>query len=94
MKVGITTSAIEGVGSSHRENTSTKRRLESLPLYVQEKHSLPKYFQVYVISPPYVYNNTPMPMDQSMAVIWYKHKPIKKPRKMKSSQTPGTQGET
>ena len=74
MKVDKGTSAVEGVGSSRRENTSTKGRLVSLSFYVKGKHSLPKYFQVYVISPSYVYRSTPMPKDQSMGAIWYKRK--------------------
>ena len=89
----MVTSAVEGVVSSRRENTSTKGRLESLSVYVQGKHSLPKYFQVYVISQPYVYNNALMPKDQSMGAIWYKRKPIQKSREMKSSQTPDAQRE-
>ena len=74
MKLGIVTSAVEGVGSSRRGNTPTKGRLESLSIYVKRKRILPGYFQVYVTLQTYVYESVPMPKDRSMGAIWFKRK--------------------
>ena len=74
MKLGIVTSAVEGVGSSRRGNTPTKGRLESLSIYVKRKRVLQVYFQVYVTLQTYVYKKAPMPKDRSMGAIWFKRK--------------------
>ena len=54
MKVGKVTSAVEGVGSSRRENTPTKGRLESLSIHVCRKCTLQTIFQVYAPLQTYV----------------------------------------
>ena len=74
MKLGIVTSAVEGVGSSRRGNTPTMGRLESLSIYVRRKRILQVYFQVYVTLQTYVYKKAPMPKDCSMGAIWFKRK--------------------
>ena len=74
MKLGTTTSAVEGVGSSRRGNTSTKERLESLSIYVKRKRVLQVYFQAYVTLQACVYKKVPMPKDRSMSPIWFKQK--------------------
>ena len=74
MKQGIVTSAVEGIGSSRKGNTSTKGRLESLSVYVKRKQGLPAYFQIYAALHTYVYESNPMPKDQSMGAIWFKKK--------------------
>ena len=74
MKLGIVTSAVEGVGSSCRGNTPTTGRLESLSIHVRRKHILQVYFQVYVTLQTYVYKKAQMPKDCSMGAIWFKRK--------------------
>ena len=74
MKIVIVTSAVEGVGSSHKGDTSTKGRLESLSIYVKRIQSLHGYFQIYAIIPTYIYESTPMPKDRSMGAIFFKQK--------------------
>ena len=63
MKVGKVTSAVEGVGSSRRENTPTKGRLESLSIYVSRAVILPNIFQIYTPLETYVYESVPMSDD-------------------------------
>ena len=74
MRLGKVTSAVEGVGSSRKENTSTKGWLESLLIHVRRKRILQIIFQVYVTLQTYVYKSAPMPKDQSMGAIWFKRK--------------------
>ena len=74
MKQGIVTSAVEGVGSSRRDNTPTKGRLESLSIHVRRKRILQIYFQVYVNLQTYVYKSVQMPKDCSMGAIWFKRR--------------------
>ena len=74
MRVGKVTSAVEGVGSSRRENTSTKGRLESLSIHVSRSVILQNIFQVYTPLETYVYESVPMSDDRSMGAVWYKRK--------------------
>ena len=69
MELGITTSAVEGVGNSRRGNTSSKGRLKSLSVHIKRKHSIPKYFQVYTISQSYIYKNAPKHIDRTTGSI-------------------------
>ena len=63
MKVGKVTSAVEGVGSSLRENTPTKGLLESLSIYVSRADILPNIFQTYTPLETDVYESVPMSDD-------------------------------
>ena len=74
MKVGKVTSAVEGVGSSRRENTPTKGRLESLSIHVSRDIILQNIFQVYAPLETYVYESVPMSDDRSMGAVWFKRK--------------------
>ena len=74
MRVSKVTSAVEGVGSSRRENTPTKGRLESLSIHVSKTVILHNIFQVYAPLQIYAYENVPMSKDQSMGAVWYKRK--------------------
>ena len=74
MKVGKVTSAVEGVGSSRRENTPTKGRLESLSIHVSKTVILHNIFEVYAPSQIYADENVPMSKDRSMGDVWYKRK--------------------
>ena len=74
MKVGKVTSAVEGVGSSRRENTPTKGRLESLSIHVSRSVILQNIFQVYTPLETYVYESVPMSDDRSMGAVWFKRK--------------------
>ena len=74
MKVGKVTSAVEGVGSSRRENTPTKGRLESLSIHVSREIILQNIFQVYAPLETYVYESVPMSDDRSMGAVWFKRK--------------------
>ena len=74
MRVGKVTSAVEGVGSSRRENTPTKGRLESLSIHVSKTVVLHNIFQVYALLQIYLYKNVPMSKDRSMGAVWYKRK--------------------
>ena len=64
MKVGKVTSAVEGVGSSRRENTPTKGQLESLSIYVSRAVVLLNIFQVYAPLQICAYENVPMSEDR------------------------------
>ena len=68
------------------KNKNQKNLLTPNRQYVQGKHSLPMYFQDYVSSPPYVYDNAPVSNDRSMGAIWYKHKQIKEHTSPKSEK--------
>ena len=74
MKVGKVTSAVEGVGSSRRENTATKGRLESLSIHVCRETILQNIFQAYASLETYIYESVPMSDDRSMGAVWYKRK--------------------
>ena len=74
MRVGKVTSAVEGVGSSRRENTPTKGRLESLSIHVSRDIILQNIFQVYAPLETYVYESVPMSDDRSMGAVWFKRK--------------------
>ena len=74
MRVGKVTSAVEGVGSSRRENTPTKGRLESLSIHVSREIILQNIFQVYAPLETYVYESVPMSDDRSMGAVWFKRK--------------------
>ena len=74
MGVGKVTSAVEGVGSSRRENTPTKGRLESLSIHVRRTVVLQNIFQVYTPLQTYAYENVPMSEDRSMGAVWFKRK--------------------
>ena len=74
MRVGKVTSAVEGVGSSRRENTPTKGRLESLSIHVSRLVILQNIFQVYTPPETYVYKSVPMSEDRSMGAVWFKRK--------------------
>ena len=74
MKVGKVTSAVEGVGSSRRENTPTKGRLESLSIHVSREIILQNIFQVYAPLETYVYESVSMSNDRSMGAVWFKRK--------------------
>ena len=74
MRVGKVTSAVEGVGSSRRENTPTKGRLESLSIHVSRTVVLQNIFQVYALLQIYAYENVPVSKDRSMGAVWYKRK--------------------
>ena len=87
MRVGKVTSAVEGVGSSRRENTPTKGRLESLSIHVSRKCTLQTMFQVYAPLQTYVYENVPMSEDRSMGAVWFKRKSTCD-SELKESQTP------
>ena len=63
MRVGKVTSAVEGVGSSRRENTSTKGRLEYSSIHVCREVFLQNIFQVYAPLDTYVYESVPMSDD-------------------------------
>ena len=63
MRVSKVTSAVEGVGSSRRENTPTKGRLESLSIHVSRSVILQNIFQVYTPLETYVYESVPMSDD-------------------------------
>ena len=69
MRVGKVTSAVEGVGSSRRENTPTKGWLESLSIHVSRTVVLQNIFQVYTPSQIYAYENVPMSEDRSMGAV-------------------------
>ena len=81
MKSVKVTSAVAGVGSSRRGNTSTKGRLESLSIYVKRTRSLHGYFQIYAIIPTYVYKSTPMPKDQAMVQYGSSENQVTTPKK-------------
>ena len=87
MRVGKVTSAVEGVGSSCRENTPTEGRLESMSFHVSTKCTLQTIFQVYAPLQTYVYENVPMSEDRSMGAVWFKRK-SSCDSKLKESQTP------
>ena len=74
MRVSKVTSAVEGVGSSRRENTSTKGWLEYLSIHVSREVFLLNIFQVYAPLETYVYESVPMSDDRSMGAVWYKRK--------------------
>ena len=74
MRVGKDTSAVAGVGSSRRENTSTKGRLEYLLIHVCREVFLQNIFQVYAPPETYVYESVPMSDDRSMGAVWFKRK--------------------
>ena len=74
MKVCKVTSAEEGVGSSRRENTPTKGRLESSSIHVCREVFLQNIFQVYAPLETYVYESVPMSDDRSMGAVWIKRK--------------------
>ena len=63
MRVGKVTSAVDGVGSSRRENTPTKGWLESLSIHVSRLVILQNIFQVYTPPETYVYESVPMSED-------------------------------
>ena len=69
MKLRVSTSAVEVVGSSHKGNTSAKGWLEYVSLCMSKSNILPKNFQVYHNSPPYVYKIPPMSKIQSLGAI-------------------------
>ena len=72
MRVSKVTSAVEGVGSSRRENTPTKGRLESLSIHVSRTVVLQNIFQVYAPLQIYAYENVSMSKDGSMGAVLYK----------------------
>ena len=74
MRVGKVTSAAEGVGSSRRENTPTKGRLESSSIHVCREVFLQNIFQVYAPLETYVYESVHMSDDRSMGAVWFKRK--------------------
>ena len=74
MRVSKVTSAVEGVGSSRRENTSTKGWLEYSSIHVSRKVFLLNIFQVYAPLETYVYESVPMSDDRSMGAVWFKRK--------------------
>ena len=74
MRVGKVTSAVEGVGSSCRENTPTKGRLESVSICVSRAVILLNIFQIYTPLETYVYKSVPMSDNRSMGAIWFKRK--------------------
>ena len=79
MKSVKVTSAVAGVGSSRRENTSTKGWLESLLIHVRREDILQITFQVYVTLQTYVYKSAPMPKDRSMGTIWLRENQVMTP---------------
>ena len=74
MRVSKVTSAVEGVGSSRRENTSTKGWLEYLSIHVCREDSFRHIYQVYAPLETCVYESVPMSDDRSMGVVWFKRK--------------------
>ena len=74
MKVNKFTSAVEGVGSSRKKNTSAKMWLEYLSPKVHKARSYDNPFQVYTIQPPYSYHTPPMSKDRSLGAVWYNRK--------------------
>ena len=77
MKLVKITSAVVGVGSSRKGNTTTKGRLEYPSLCVFRLMSSPKIFQVYITVPPYQYCIPPMSKDRSLGAVWYSCKTTK-----------------
>ena len=74
MKVNKVTSAVEGVGSSRKKNTSAKTRLEYLSLKDYTSRTNVTLFQVYTIQPAYSYCPPPMCKNRSLGAIWYSRK--------------------
>ena len=74
MKVDKGTSAVEGVGSSRRKNTSAKIWLEYLSLKEYTSKTKVTLFQVYTIQPAYSYCPTPMCKNRSLGAIWHSRK--------------------
>ena len=87
MRVSKVTSAVEGVGSSRRENTPTKGWLESLSIHVSRTVVLQNIFQVYAPLQIYAYENVPMSEDRSMGAVWFKRK-SSCDSELKESRTP------
>ena len=74
MKVNKFTSAVEGVGSSRKKNTSAKTWLEYLSSRLHTSRKNVKLFQVYTTKPPYSYRVPPMYKDRSLGAVWYNRK--------------------
>ena len=74
MRVSNATSAVEGVGSSRRENTSTKGWLEYSSIHVSREVFLQNIFQIYALLETYTYESVPMSDDRSMGAVWFKRK--------------------
>ena len=74
MRVSNATSAVEGVGSSRRENTSTKGWLEYSSIHVSREVFPPNIFQIYALLETYIYESVPMSDDRSMGAVWFKRK--------------------
>ena len=74
MRADKVTSAVEGVGSSRRENTPTKGRLEYSSIHVCREDFFRNIYQVYAPLETYVYESVPMSDDRSMGAVWLKRK--------------------
>ena len=74
MRVSNATSAVEGVGSSRRENTSTKGWLEYSSIHVSREVFLQNIFQIYALLETYTYESVHMSDDRSMGAVWFKRK--------------------
>ena len=77
MKVDKGTSAVEGVGSSRRKNTSAKTWLEYLSLKEYTSKTKVALFQVYTTQPAYSYCPTPMRKNRSLGQFGTAAKPTK-----------------
>ena len=68
------TSAVVGVGSSRKGNTTVMGWLEYTSLNVKKA---PSDYQGYVSIPPYHYFDLPMKNTRSLEDVWFSRKPTK-----------------
>ena len=65
------TSAVVGVGSSRKGNTTANGWLECTSIRARHVNNKPPDYQVYVIAPPYYYVNPPMKNTRSDGAVWF-----------------------
>ena len=68
------TSAVVGVGSSRKGNTTVMGWLEYTSLNVKKA---PSDYQGYVSIPPYHYFDPPMKNTRSLGAVWFSRRPTK-----------------
>ena len=65
------TSAVAGVGSSRKGNTTVNGWLEYTSLRTTYVKKAPPDYQVYVSIPPYHYSDLPMKNTCSLGAVWF-----------------------